>query len=105
MEMGTYRNVGPELARLPAVRTVGRDLTSLPPLVARFRQNHSDAAGNVIENVAPRSGLLTATIFPPWRSMMERQIDRPIPSPSGLLVTNGSKIDSSLSGAIPLPLS
>ena len=31
--------------------------------------------------------------------MMERQIERPSPSPSGLLVMKGSKIDSSLSAA------
>jgi len=62
-------------------------------------------AGSVIENLAPRSGLFVADIVPPWRSMMERQIDRPIPNPSGLLVMKGSKIDSSLSAAIPVPLS
>ena len=62
-------------------------------------------AGSVIENFAPRSGLFAADILPPWRSMMERQIERPIPSPSGLLVMKGSKIDSSFSGAIPVPLS
>ena len=66
---------------------------------------HSRVTGSVIENVAPRSGLFAADILPPWRSMMERQIERPIPSPSGLLVTKGSKIDSSLSAAIPVPLS
>ena len=59
----------------------------------------------MIENVAPRSGLFFAQIFPPWRSMMERQIERPIPRPSDLVVMNGSKIDSSLSGAIPVPTS
>ena len=59
--------------------------------------------GSVIENVAPRSGLFAADMLPPWRSMMERQIERPMPSPSGLLVTKGSKIDSSLSAAIPVP--
>ena len=37
--------------------------------------------------------------------MMERQIERPIPSPSGLLVMKGSKMASSLSGGIPVPLS
>ena len=36
---------------------------------------------------------------------MERQIDRPIPRPSGLLVVNGSKIDSIGVAAMPVPLS
>jgi len=58
----------------------------------------------VIENFAPRSGLFAADIFPPCRSMMERQIDRPIPSASGLLVMKGSKIDSSFSAAMPVVL-
>ena len=66
---------------------------------------HSRVTGSVIENFAPRSGLFAADILPPWRSMMERQIERPIPSPSGLLVMKGSKIDSSFSAAIPEPLS
>jgi hypothetical protein len=48
---------------------------------------HSGVIGSVIENVAPRSGLFAAEILPPWRSMIERQIERPIPNPSGLLVT------------------
>ena len=68
-------------------------------------QIHSRVTGSVIENFAPRSGLFAADILPPWRSMMERQIERPIPSPSGLLVMKGSKIDSSFSAAIPVPLS
>jgi len=70
-----------------------------------FRHAYARATGSVTENVAPRSGLLAADIVPPWRSMMERQIDRPNPSPSGLLVVKGSKIDSSFSAAIPVPLS
>ena len=57
----------------------------------------------MIENVAPRSGLFAADILPPCRSMMERQIERPSPSPSGVLVINGSKTDSSFSAAIPVP--
>jgi hypothetical protein len=74
------------------------------PQVPRGR-THSPAAGSVIENVAPRSELFAADIVPPWRSMMERQIERPIPSPSGLLVMKGSKIASSCSAAIPVLLS
>ena len=62
-------------------------------------QIDSRVTGSMTENVAPRSGLFAANILPPWRSMMERQIERPIPSPSGLLVMKGSKIDSSLSAA------
>ena len=61
--------------------------------------------GSVIENVAPRSGLLAAQTLPLWRSTMVRLIASPIPRPSRLFVTKGSKMDSSFSGAIPVPLS
>ena len=40
---------------------------------------HSRVTGSVIENVAPRSGLLAAQTLPPWRSTMVRLIDRPDP--------------------------
>ena len=69
------------------------------------RQIHSRATGSVIENVAPPPALFAADIVPPWRLMMERQSERPMPSPSGLLVTKGSKIASSFSSTIPTPLS
>jgi hypothetical protein len=53
---------------------VDRDARAVLPGV------HGRVTGNVIENVAPRAGLFAAAILPPWRSMMERQIERPIPS-------------------------
>ena len=42
---------------------------------------------------------------PPWASTIERQIDRPSPIPSPFVVKNGSKIWSSFSDSIPLPVS
>jgi hypothetical protein len=72
-------------------------------------QIHARVTGRVIENFAPPLGLFAADILPPWRSIKERQIERPIPSPSGLLVMNGSKIDSRLMAStrssIPFSLS
>ena len=44
--------------------------------------------GSVNENVAPGPALDDAHIRPPCASMMERQIDNPMPIPFGLVVKN-----------------
>ena len=72
---------------------------------AAHGQIHSGVTGSVIENVAPRSGLFAAHIFAAV-AFDDGATDRKAhPSPSGLLVMKGSKIDSSLSAGIPVPLS
>src|SRR5688572_6460511 len=47
----------------------------------------SAVAGSVIENVAPRSWVVGGTQLPAV-AFDDRQVDRPMPSPSRLLVTN-----------------
>jgi hypothetical protein len=44
------------------------------------------AAGRARWNVAPCSAFAVAHRRPPWRSTIERLIDRPIPRPPGLVV-------------------
>lgn len=44
------------------------------------------AGGSVNENVAPPPGLLLAQMQPPWASIVERQIARPMPVPSAFVV-------------------
>ena len=41
----------------------------------------SSALGSVNRNAAPQGALASAQSRPPWASMMERQIDKPIPVP------------------------
>ena len=54
---------------------------------AGYAGEESDGqAGSVNENVAPRSGLFSAHMRPPWAFTMERLIASPIPIPSGLVV-------------------
>ena len=43
-------------------------------------------------NTAPLGVFPTNHNRPSWASMMERQIDRPIPMPSGFVVNSGLKI-------------
>src|SRR5204862_1099640 len=42
-------------------------------------------AGKRKEKSAPPSGAFSALIFPPWVSMMERTMVRPMPMPAGLV--------------------
>ena len=42
---------------------------------------------------------------PSWASMIDRQIDRPIPMPSGFVVKSGLNIRSMSCGPIPVPVS
>jgi len=59
------------------------------PVPQRRRFGHdvfSRAGGTVNANVAPGPALGDAQIRPPCASMMERQIDNPIPIPLGLVV-------------------
>ena len=44
-------------------------------------------------------------IRPPWLSMIEWQMERPIPIPVALVVNSGLKIRSRLAGSIPVPVS
>ena len=46
--------------------------------------------------VAPKTGLFFPKSCPPWASTIEREMDRPIPIPSFLVVTNASKTFSVL---------
>jgi hypothetical protein len=45
------------------------------------------------------------TRVPKWSSTIDRQIERPIPIPFGLVVKNASKIWSISFGSIPIPQS
>jgi hypothetical protein len=54
--------------------------------VAFFSGLLAPAAGKCTWNVVPRPALGVALRRPPWSSMMERLMARPIPMPSGLLV-------------------
>src|SRR5579884_125193 len=63
--------------------------------------------GNKILNLVPTPGLLSQLISPPCSLMMLRHTERPspVPSPTGFVVKNGSKIFSIFSGEIPQPVS
>jgi hypothetical protein len=51
----------------------------------------------------PRGSLGDAHKRPPCASTIERQIDNPMPKPSGLVVKNASKTRSLFAGSIPPP--
>src|SRR5579885_624959 len=63
--------------------------------------------GNKILNLVPTPGSLSQLISPPCSLMMLRHTERPspVPSPTGFVVKNGSKIFSIFSGEIPQPVS
>ncbi len=61
--------------------------------------------GRTIRKTAPREWASEAESWPPWRSMIIRQIARPNPIPSGFVVTNASKTLSRLSASMPGPVS
>ena len=49
--------------------------------------------------IAPGSGASDRALnCPPWASMIERQIDNPMPMPPGLVVKNASNIRAACSG-------
>ena len=59
-----------------------------------------------LQEAAAPSGLFGATHNrPPWASMIERQIDRPIPIPPDFVVNNGLNIRSISCEPIPVPVS
>jgi hypothetical protein len=60
---------------------------------------HSLSAGRRTRKMAPSSAAFSAEIRPPWASMIERLIARPMPSPSAFVVKKGSNLRCrSLSG-------
>jgi hypothetical protein len=61
----------------------------------------SGCAGSVKLKMAPRGTLVLAHNRPPCPSMMERQIDRPIPKTPGLVVYNAPKMRSRGARASP----
>src|SRR5690606_16137581 len=63
------------------------------------------ANGRVKLKHAPASCTDSAQRRPPCDSMMVRLMARPMPSPSGLVVKNGSKMRCRVSVAMPAPLS
>ena len=65
------------------------------------------ATGNSTLNVAPRPRPLSTEISPPCSRTIPWTMERPrpVPTPAGLVVKNGSKMRGSSSGAIPGPLS
>ena len=63
--------------------------------------------GSSMTNVVPRPGSLSTSIVPWWSVTMSRHSERPspVPSPTGLVVKNGSKIFARTSAGMPGPVS
>src|SRR6516225_6608895 len=61
------------------------------------------AVGRSKKKIAPEGALRAMRRLPPCNSTIEWLIESPIPMPSGLVVTKGSKIVSITSSAIPGP--
>jgi hypothetical protein len=61
------------------------------------------AAGNVNWKTAPFGRFGDAHSWPPWASTIERQIDSPIPIPSGFVVKKASKSRSFGAKSSPRP--
>src|SRR5262245_64480193 len=61
--------------------------------------------GNVNRKAVPLLAPGEAHKRPPCDSMIDRQIDKPIPMPSALVVKNELKIRSITFGSMPLPAS
>src|ERR1043165_6584270 len=61
------------------------------------------AAGNSNRNRAPPPAACSTQILPPWFSIMERQIERPMPMPPDLVVNSGSKMRARAASAMPGP--
>ena len=60
-------------------------------------------AGSEISKTDPRLEADRSERRPLWASMIDRQIDRPMPVPSDFVVKNGWKMRSAFSGSIPGP--
>ena len=73
--------------------------------VATSARRSSCFAGRLNWNKAPRGSLAVTHSRPPCASMIERQIAKPIPIPSGLVVQKASKRWSTTSGCKPGPVS
>src|SRR6267154_5363991 len=58
-----------------------------------------------LNRAPPRADLLSASMWPSWASMMDRQIDRPMPMPVFFVVKKLSKRWGRCVGSIPGPLS
>jgi PAS domain S-box-containing protein len=65
------------------------------------------AAGRATRSVVPPVLELSTSMSPPSASTMFRQMEspRPVPTPCGFVVKNGSKMRSATSGGIPAPVS
>src|SRR5262245_58253654 len=61
------------------------------------------AVGIVSRKSVPYGVAGVAQSFPPWASMMLRQIDSPMPMPVDLVVNKGSKMRSQMASSIPVP--
>lgn len=56
-------------------------------------------------NTEPRGVLGKTDSMPSWASMIDRQIDSPIPMPPDLVVKSGLNTRGASSGPMPLPVS
>src|SRR6266705_749456 len=63
----------------------------------------AQSAGIVNLKRAPRGSHLVAHSRPPWVSIIDRQIERPIPTPLDFVVWKASKTRSTWSGSMPGP--
>ena len=72
---------------------------------ARVRPRSTQQRAGQNWNTAPLGVFPATHNRPSWASMIERQIDRPIPMPSDFVVNSGLKIRSTSCVAMPLPLS
>src|SRR6516162_6286039 len=61
--------------------------------------------GNSNWKIEPLDAPADAQIRPAWLSMIERQMESPIPVPRAFVVNRGLKMRSILDGSIPLPVS
>jgi len=57
-----------------------------PGHVGRDHREHGGCVDTVNWNVMPGPSSRIAQIRPPWASMIEREIESPIPMPSGFVV-------------------
>src|SRR5437588_2816911 len=84
----------------------GRPVTAaslLPLWLPRDHSRASRCACKANSKVAPGPALLDARNTPPWFSMIERQIDSPMPIPSGLVVKKALKSCGIFSVSMPTP--
>src|SRR5215471_6645201 len=79
-----------------------------PPFVHDFITTDCQSSpalyfGSLKKNIEPCPTLDIAHMRPSWPSMIDRQIERPIPSPFRLVVKSGSKMWPRFCGSIPAP--